>query len=131
LALKPLFGSARRRTYASARLVLATTERAAEQWPSERTSVLPLGIAVDRFTPSPLPERSSILFLGGLTVQKGVRELLEAFAQVRTRVRDAKLVVAGDGPEREWLTERARALGLNGSFELLGHVEHERIPTLL
>jgi glycosyltransferase involved in cell wall biosynthesis len=51
-------------------------------------------------------------FVGRLTRQKGVDVLLRAFAQVETRLPDARLVLAGDGPDRPALAELARSLGL-------------------
>ena len=51
-------------------------------------------------------------FVGRLTRQKGVDVLLRAFAEVEKRLPDARLVLAGDGPDRPALEELARSLGL-------------------
>jgi len=43
----------------------------------------------------------TILFLSRFVAEKGVYELLEAFVEIAATFPDAKLVLAGDGPERE------------------------------
>ena len=60
------------------------------------------------------------LFLGRLAVQKRVDVLLEAFARVAARVPAARLALAGDGPLRRALQERAAALGLDERVAFLG-----------
>lgn len=52
--------------------------------------------------------------------QKAVEVLLEAYAKVLSRLPDARLVIAGDGPERSMLEDRARTLGLDGRVAFLG-----------
>jgi glycosyltransferase involved in cell wall biosynthesis len=46
--------------------------------------------------------------------------LLEAFGDVRRRVPRARLVLVGDGPERDRLAERAQRADLAGSVDLAG-----------
>jgi glycosyltransferase involved in cell wall biosynthesis len=50
---------------------------------------------------------------------KDLGTLLEAVADVR-REAPCRLVVIGDGPEREWLRARATALALDGAVDWLG-----------
>jgi len=57
-------------------------------------------------------------FVGRLTRQKGVDVLLRAFAQVETRLPEARLVLAGDGPDRPALEKLARSLGLRRAMFL-------------
>jgi glycosyltransferase involved in cell wall biosynthesis len=60
-----------------------------------------------------------VLAVGRLTEQKDHALLLEAFARVR-RERDARLIVLGDGPERDALERRAHALGVVDDVDLAG-----------
>lgn len=53
-----------------------------------------------------------ILFVGRLAKRKGVDDLLDSFAILERRVPSAHLVIVGDGPEREALRKKAKALGL-------------------
>jgi glycosyltransferase involved in cell wall biosynthesis len=50
---------------------------------------------------------SEILYAGRLSAEKGVDVLLDAFARVVARRPDARLIVAGDGPDRQALQARA------------------------
>ncbi|HEX6373356.1 MAG TPA: glycosyltransferase [Longimicrobium sp.] len=64
---------------------------------------------------------------GHVTRRKGLDVLLDAFA--RARVADARLVVAGDGPELPRLRERARALGIADRVHWLGR--RDDVPAVL
>lgn len=82
--------------------------------PSDRIFVNRIGIEPGNFviTGAPIAARPPIiLFLGRLVEKKGVAYLLEAFQIIRQRVPEAELVIAGDGPERTKLSERAKTIG--------------------
>ena len=55
-------------------------------------------------------------------------DLLEAFA--KAAVREAYLVFAGDGPQRQELAIRAESLGIAGRVRILGFVNLSRLPGL-
>ncbi len=67
-----------------------------------------------------------VLFVGALRVQKGVGELLEAFARVRGRIADKRLVLwfVGSGEAEPTLRERAAQLELAGVVRFFGHIEN-------
>lgn len=67
-----------------------------------------------------------LLFAGRLVRDKGIYELLEAFATVRSR-RVCHLTVVGEGPEAEQLRTRALQLGVAGDVELTGHVPQDEL----
>ena len=60
-----------------------------------------------------------ILAAGRLTPQKGFRTLLHAFDRVRQR-HACRLVILGEGPERDALEALVRRLGLEGCCDLSG-----------
>lgn len=66
-------------------------------------------VAVIRYGVSPCARRPPLiggptaLFCGRLTAQKGVEVLLKAWRTVVQRIPDARLLIVGDGPERERL----------------------------
>jgi D-inositol-3-phosphate glycosyltransferase len=127
---RPLFRARRRRAFAAASAVLVSTPAAVSAVPAgARTRVVPFGVDASRFTPAPLPAEPTVLFVGRLEPAKGVRDLVEAFARVR--VRGARLLLAGDGPEQAWIEAEKERLGLNGSVLLLGAVPHDEVPGLL
>lgn len=62
-----------------------------------------------------------ILSVGRLTPQKDFQMLLEAFSRVREE-RDCRLVILGEGAEREDLEARARILGVEKYIDMPGFV---------
>jgi glycosyltransferase involved in cell wall biosynthesis len=64
------------------------------------------------------------LTIGRLAAQKNQMLLLEAFA--RHTWSEDTLVIAGDGPERERLVQRANALGIRPQVRFVGHVDDVR-----
>jgi glycosyltransferase involved in cell wall biosynthesis len=68
-----------------------------------------------------------LLFVGRLHEQKGVGVLLEAFERLVARGAEIELVIAGDGPRRAALEERA--VGLRG-VTFLGEVRPDHVPHL-
>jgi glycosyltransferase involved in cell wall biosynthesis len=61
-----------------------------------------------------------LLFVGRLVSDKGVDLLLDALSLLAERGRRPRLVVVGEGPEREHLLQQAQELGLAGQVELAG-----------
>jgi glycosyltransferase involved in cell wall biosynthesis len=61
-----------------------------------------------------------VLSTGRLATQKGLEHLVSAAAIVRRRVPGAKIVLAGDGPLRDALTQLVDDLGLHGTVQVLG-----------
>jgi glycosyltransferase involved in cell wall biosynthesis len=70
----------------------------------------------------PLAEHPTVAFAGRLLWEKGADLLLDAFAQVVTTFPGAKLMIAGDGPERASLASQIKRLRLESNARLLGHL---------
>jgi glycosyltransferase involved in cell wall biosynthesis len=68
------------------------------------------------------------LFLGRIVEEKGVFELLEAFARVYAEHPDVTLTIAGEGPARGELERRVADLSVAVRFE--GRVPQERLSEL-
>jgi glycosyltransferase involved in cell wall biosynthesis len=64
-----------------------------------------------------------ILGVGRLTEQKNFDLLIDAFAAVRSK-RPARLVILGQGPERDALEERATSTGWRKDIALMGFVKN-------
>jgi glycosyltransferase involved in cell wall biosynthesis len=102
---------------------------ALEQWriTPERVIYLPNGIPCARFNSPADPaiqagfrgEGSVIGTVAGLRREKALDRLIDAFAIVR-RVRPARLVIVGDGPERAALERHARSSGAADSITFTG-----------
>ena len=102
--------------------------------PAARLLSIPTGIDFDRLQPS--AERSVLRARLGLqasqqailmvAILRGVKRhmlALEAMAQLRSRHPQARLLLAGEGPMRQELEDRAQALGLSDCVMFLGHRE--------
>jgi glycosyltransferase involved in cell wall biosynthesis len=76
-----------------------------------------LPLADEWFTPQAKPV---ILSVGRLVTQKGFETLIRAFAKVRAR-RDVRLLILGDGPERQKLENLIDQLKLSADVRLPGH----------
>ena len=96
-------------------------------------SVIPNGINLNEYTERlPIQREASsgksILFVGRLHPVKGVRFLLYAMQIVHEEIPDARLILVGDGEEREFLENLTDQLGIRGCVDFIGKVSHERIP---
>lgn len=76
------------------------------------------------------PARIRALVLGSLIPRKRVDDALAAIARLDTCAA-VSLSVAGDGPLREALENRARALGIEDRCRFVGAVEPAELPCLL
>lgn len=64
----------------------------------------------------------SILFLSRFAKEKGVFETLEAFNLLSSEFPDAKLVFAGDGPEKRSMKKKVEEYGIESRVEFVGYV---------
>jgi glycosyltransferase involved in cell wall biosynthesis len=78
-----------------------------------------------------LAEVPTIAYAGRLAPEKGLEVLLLAFRRVRERLPAVRLVLAGDGPERDALRARVGALGLDAHVERLGHLPRAELDSRL
>lgn len=110
--------------------VLLTTRAAASEvegrGSSARVEQLPHGIDADVWRPPANPTMGqTVLFLANLEVRKGIHVLLDAFEGVAGRLPEARLRVAGDGPERAAVERRVRESPRLARVELLGHLDRD------
>lgn len=96
-----------------------------------RLTVIPNGVAPDRFAPGPafVHPRPYVAAVGRLVRQKGFDVLLEAFARLGSTA-DVDLLIAGEGLERGALEAARERLGLAGRVRLLGPAGPEQVAAL-
>jgi phosphatidylinositol alpha-1,6-mannosyltransferase len=78
-----------------------------------------------------LHDRPLIVTVGRLVPRKGQDRLIEALPEIRKRVKDAALVVVGEGPYRAKLEAKIRDLNLNEHVRLVGRVPLADLPIYL
>jgi glycosyltransferase involved in cell wall biosynthesis len=72
-----------------------------------------------------------VVFVGRLVEKKGVEYLIRAMREVRDRVPNLELVIAGSGPLYQPLRKLAAGLGLGGAVMFLGAMSHTDVVPLL
>jgi glycosyltransferase involved in cell wall biosynthesis len=110
-----------------------------------RTALAPAGVDLERFRPAadanetgadaealglPADGVPLILSVRRLVPRMGLADLIDALGLLRKRGVRARLALAGAGPQKAELTERARAAGLGEDVRLLGRVPDNRLPAL-
>jgi glycosyltransferase involved in cell wall biosynthesis len=88
------------------------------------------GVAVREPRP-PLSDPPVVAFAGRLAREKGVDVLLRAMPAVLARVPEARLLVAGDGPDSTRLRGLAARLGIEGRTRFVGHLSARELDDAL
>ncbi|MBF6287367.1 glycosyltransferase [Nocardia cyriacigeorgica] len=114
---------ANRRTADQYDRVVCTTDFARAEFErigAPNVELVPLGVDLELFSPRRadrglradlgVPGHPLLVHCGRLSVEKRVDRSIEAVAELRQSGVEARLVVAGDGPRRDALHRRARAL---------------------
>jgi glycosyltransferase involved in cell wall biosynthesis len=101
---------------------------------SSKVHIIPNGVNPHRFSAlhaSTQPENFTVGFVGTLKPWHGLPILTEAFAQLHQCVPNAKLLIVGDGPERENLEGELAKRGLNFHTQFTGAVNPNEVPQFL
>jgi starch synthase len=94
----------------------------------QRIKVVPI-MTDPEFEPpvrEPTDETCSLLYVGRLAPNKGVRHLIKAMAHLDSNYR---LQVVGDGPERSALESRREQYGLEDRIEFTGRVPYDQVKS--
>ena len=89
----------------------------------------PTGLEFFALAPS-RPSEPRLLFAGVLTPRKNVVGLLNAFAQVRQAVPEARLIMAGPHPDpgyAQTVQERVTSLALGDGVDIVGPLDNDRL----
>jgi glycosyltransferase involved in cell wall biosynthesis len=72
-----------------------------------------------------------IIYMGRLSYEKGVNVLVKAFSIIQNNVYNAKLVIVGDGPEKDKLKEDCQKLKIQEKVIFIKPVPHILVPNFL
>ena len=103
----------------------------------DRVHVIPNGVDAERFRPDVRPAAPGTLgsftvgFVGSMKPWHGLEVLVEAFARLHGRGRDARLLLVGDGPARAAVCAELSARGLTGVVHCTGAVAPHEVPGLV
>lgn len=98
-------------------------------------TIIPNGIDLEKYKPRPVKAKAkdapkTILYVGRLEGRKGVKYLLRAFKIYSEKRPEDKLIIVGDGPDREKLELMTEDLEI-GHVSFLGFVSEEKKIELL
>jgi len=135
LALEKEAATATSRAMQAAAQVIAVSPAVAEYCAGYGTEarVVPNGVNPDRFPVSASHKGPFTLgFLGTLKPWHDVDTLIEAFGLLVTDLPEARLLLVGDGPERERLMSRLSAMGLTDRAHFTGALPADQVaPELI
>lgn len=135
---RPAAEAVARQALGGAGTVVCVSEVVAE-WAREvtdpaRVHVVANGTNTDRITPAVRAGGARPLtvgFVGTLKPWHGTEHLVDAVALLLQREPGWRLVVVGDGPEREALAARAERLGIGHAVDLVGALAPEQVAARL
>jgi glycosyltransferase involved in cell wall biosynthesis len=95
-------------------------------------SIIYNGLKTPALAPAPRPlNPPRLLCLGRLIDAKGFDVALAAFAGLLSRFPEARLTIAGNGPELTDLKARAHDLGVSDAVDFPGRVSPSQVPELI
>ena len=77
-----------------------------------------------------LDSEKIIFFVGRLVNEKGAQVLLDAMPKILAHYSNVKLVIAGKGPQLEYLREKAKLLGINEKVFFTGYISDDNLSKL-
>lgn len=128
------------RAFGKATALLPVSKEVAEYlrgWPEARGRIhtVPNGVNAGRFpedlAPSLPSDAFTVGFVGTLKPWHGLPVLVEAFDRMCREGENVRLLVVGDGPERERMEEELVRRGLSEAVHFTGAVGPEEVPGLL
>nr|WP_230392549.1 glycosyltransferase family 4 protein [Flavobacterium sp. LC2016-01] len=102
--------------------------------PEEKLKIVPIGVDTDFFYPQKTQRNDSVfnlIIVGRLNVVKGHIYALEVVKKLKSEGFDVKLIIIGEGPERENLENYINNNSLSDSIILAGAKSREEIRELL
>jgi glycosyltransferase involved in cell wall biosynthesis len=100
---------------------------------NDKLFILPPGVNAEQFAPDTRSRVSepTILFLANVTARKGIYSLLEAFGLLVTKIPEARLIIAGDGPDVPAVKELVGRSSWQSRVEFYGRIHHSEVPAIM
>jgi len=124
---KPLFSHVLKHSAAVTTVSRWLQEETESLAPGNDPIVAPMPVATELFSPNGARDKSRLLFVGRLTVQKGIEQLLQAMGSMKLR---AELDVVGEGANRAALERMACELGISDRVRWHGQLSQPELPAM-
>jgi PEP-CTERM/exosortase A-associated glycosyltransferase len=106
--------------------------------PEDRVTVIPNAVDAERFRMGGQADPDLLAklgftgcrvlgFLGSFYAYEGLNLLLDAFARIRERAPNVRILLVGGGPQEENLKAQARQLGIADKVVFTGRVPHDQV----
>ncbi|MBK8166461.1 MAG: glycosyltransferase family 4 protein [bacterium] len=101
--------------------------------PADKLVVVPNGVTLDCFDPTPRPDDGQVRFgfVGSLQVWHGIQVMIDAFGSVLEQSPQAHLHIVGDGPLAPEVAATQRRAPHAARIHLHGPLRHTEIPAFL
>jgi glycosyltransferase involved in cell wall biosynthesis len=123
---KPLFAHVLKHSAAVTTVSRWLKEETEALAPGVHPTVAPMPVSTDMFEPGTARDAERLLFVGRLTAQKGVEDLLYAMSLMK---KQASLDIVGDGPNRSAFEQLAQQLGVAPRIRWHGQLSQSELPT--
>jgi len=103
----------------------------------DKVRVIPMGVDLSKFSPANLDDSIKkkyginghfILFVGRLSEKKGVKYLVGAMPDIVKEHKDCKLLIVGDGEEREEIRKQISSLNMQDNIIMAGAIKNSDLP---
>ncbi|WP_193310627.1 glycosyltransferase family 4 protein [Halorubrum halophilum] len=96
-------------------------EKIAQSLGANRTAVVRNAVDVDKFSPSPIEEKS-LLYIGRFVHNNGIRDLLTALPAILNSHPDTEVHLVGSGPLEKEVREIIQSFGIHDSVSIYDYV---------
>jgi glycosyltransferase involved in cell wall biosynthesis len=106
--------------------------------PRSKIEIIPDAVDINKFNPRikgyeirdrlNMQSAPIVLFVGRLDVNKGIQHLIKAFSKIIRDIPDAKLVIVGEGPLKNYILSLINKFNIRESVMLIGRVSEEDLP---
>ncbi len=87
-----------------------------------KITVIPNGINPDDYQTSGSTKKNQAIFVGRLVFYKNLDMIINAFVKVVEKIPDSKLIIVGNGPQRNHLEKLSENLGLKNNVSFTGNI---------
>jgi glycosyltransferase involved in cell wall biosynthesis len=93
---------------------------------TKKIVVIPNGIDPTPYSGNITKKQLQAIYVGRLVFYKNIDVIIEAFAIIIKKIPTAKLLIVGDGPMKNSISEKIKGMGLENNIQLCGNVTEEQ-----